>query len=88
MFADFKLDDSEVDGARLRLRYGGTGPPVLLLHEHPRTHTTWYLVAPKRASGRGGREAACPFVPCRPGLDKRSRVAPAEIEHEGLVIRR
>lgn len=30
----------------LRVRYGGDGPPVLLLHGHPRTHTTWYRLVP------------------------------------------
>ncbi|MFD5825461.1 alpha/beta fold hydrolase [Lentzea sp. NPDC060358] len=30
----------------LRVRTGGAGPPVLLLHGHPRTHTTWHRVAP------------------------------------------
>ncbi|WP_407656070.1 alpha/beta fold hydrolase [Lentzea waywayandensis] len=28
------------------MRTGGAGPPVLLLHGHPRTHTTWHRVAP------------------------------------------
>jgi haloacetate dehalogenase len=31
------------------VRYGGSGPPVLLLHGHPRTHATWYRVAPSLA---------------------------------------
>ncbi|SDF32945.1 haloacetate dehalogenase [Lentzea fradiae] len=30
----------------MRVRTGGAGPPVLLLHGHPRTHTTWHRVAP------------------------------------------
>jgi len=30
----------------LRVRHGGSGPPVLLLHGHPRTHTTWHRAAP------------------------------------------
>nr|WP_246705279.1 alpha/beta hydrolase [Rhizobium sp. RM] len=33
----------------MRVRHGGSGPPVLLLHGHPRTHTTWYKVAPLMA---------------------------------------
>jgi haloacetate dehalogenase len=28
------------------VRHGGSGPAVLLLHGHPRTHTTWHRVAP------------------------------------------
>ena len=33
-------------GVRIRVRVGGVGPAVVLLHGHPRTHTTWYRVAP------------------------------------------
>jgi haloacetate dehalogenase len=32
-------------GATLRVRHGGDGPPVVLLHGHPRTHATWHMVA-------------------------------------------
>lgn len=46
MFDGFVLDEIETEGARLRVRHGGSGPPVLLLHGHPRTHTTWWRVAP------------------------------------------
>jgi haloacetate dehalogenase len=44
-FEDFTLERVEVAQATLRVRWGGSGPPVLLLHGHPRTHTTWYSVA-------------------------------------------
>lgn len=30
----------------IRVRVGGSGCPILLLHGHPRTHTTWHRVAP------------------------------------------
>jgi haloacetate dehalogenase len=46
MFAGFTLDRIHVGGVALRVRYGGAGPPVLLLHGHPRTHMTWHRVAP------------------------------------------
>jgi haloacetate dehalogenase len=46
VFDDFALDFVEVDEATLRVRHGGDGPPVLLLHGHPRTHATWNRVAP------------------------------------------
>jgi haloacetate dehalogenase len=36
----------DVGEAVLRVRRGGSGPPVLLLHGHPRTHATWHRVAP------------------------------------------
>ena len=38
-----RIDVGEVE---LRVRHGGSGPPVLLLHGHPRTHATWHRVAP------------------------------------------
>lgn len=36
-------------GASLRVRHGGHGPPVVLLHGHPRTHATWHMVASRLA---------------------------------------
>jgi haloacetate dehalogenase len=47
VFEDFHLDYVDVGEVRLRVRYGGAGTPVVLLHGHPRTHTTWYAVAPR-----------------------------------------
>jgi haloacetate dehalogenase len=46
MFEGFTLDRIDVGDAVLRVRHGGAGPPVLLLHGHPRTHATWARVAP------------------------------------------
>ncbi|MFW3172701.1 alpha/beta fold hydrolase [Geodermatophilus sp. CPCC 206100] len=46
------------DGVRLRVRTGGAGPPVVLLHGHPRTHTTWHRVAPLLAAA--GHTVVCP----------------------------
>lgn len=46
MFAGFTLDRIDVGEAVLRVRHGGSGAPLLLLHGHPRTHTTWHRVAP------------------------------------------
>ncbi|NUR95418.1 MAG: alpha/beta hydrolase, partial [Kribbellaceae bacterium] len=40
------------------MRYGGTGPAVVLLHGHPRTHTTWYAVAPRLVAA--GYTVVCP----------------------------
>lgn len=45
MFEGFTLKMIEVSGATLRVRYGGRGKPLLLLHGHPRTHATWHRVA-------------------------------------------
>src|SRR5919202_1931648 len=45
-FDGFALDRVDVGEAVLGVRHGGSGPPVLLLHGHPRTHVTWHRVAP------------------------------------------
>lgn len=49
MFDGFTLDHLRVGDVILRVRYGGAGSPVVLLHGHPRTHTTWHAVAPRLA---------------------------------------
>jgi haloacetate dehalogenase len=49
MFEGFTLERVDVGDAVLRVRHGGSGPPVLLLHGHPRTHATWNQVAPRLA---------------------------------------
>ncbi|MEU0082146.1 alpha/beta hydrolase [Micromonospora tulbaghiae] len=50
MFAGFTLTEIDVGAVRLRVRHGGSGPPVVLLHGHPRTHATWHRVAPRLAA--------------------------------------
>jgi haloacetate dehalogenase len=39
------LERIDVGDAELRVRHGGSGPPLVLLHGHPRTHSTWHRVA-------------------------------------------
>lgn len=46
MFDGFVLETVPLSEATLRVRHGGSGTPVLLLHGHPRTHVTWHRVAP------------------------------------------
>ena len=51
MFEGFKqtqiqTSDREV---KINLRYGGNGPPILLLHGNPLTHVHWHLVSPRLA---------------------------------------
>src|ERR1700680_4209996 len=58
VFEGFRLDYLDVGDLRLRVRYGGQGPAVVLVHGHPRTHTTWYAVAP--ALVRAGYSVVCP----------------------------
>src|SRR5215210_5479693 len=49
MFEGFELAMIDVGEATLRVRHGGTGPPLLLLHGHPQTHAMWHKVAPRLA---------------------------------------
>jgi len=46
VFEGFTVEDVPVDGADIHVRHGGAGRPVLLLHGHPRTGSTWHAVAP------------------------------------------
>jgi haloacetate dehalogenase len=46
VFEGFALERVDVGEVELRVRFGGTGTPVVLLHGHPRTHVTWHRVAP------------------------------------------
>jgi len=45
LFPNFVLEDRRIHGLRIRLRRGGTGPPLLLLHGYPQTHVMWHAVA-------------------------------------------
>ena len=49
MFEEFQLELVDVGEVTLRVRHGGAGSPVVLLHGHPRTHVTWHKVAPSLA---------------------------------------
>jgi haloacetate dehalogenase len=49
MFEGFRLRSVETAEARINVRYGGSGPPLLLLHGHPQTHVMWNRVAPRLA---------------------------------------
>jgi mannose-6-phosphate isomerase-like protein (cupin superfamily) len=45
----FTLEYVDVGDVTLRVRHGGDGQPAVLLHGHPRTHTTWHRIAPQLA---------------------------------------
>ena len=47
MFEGFTDEHVDVGEVALRVRHGGGGPPVLLVHGHPRTGSTWHSVAPR-----------------------------------------
>ncbi|WP_414719516.1 alpha/beta fold hydrolase [Streptomyces sp.] len=48
----------DVGEASVFVRFGGEGPPVVLLHGHPRTSATWHRVAPRLVEA--GRTVVCP----------------------------
>jgi haloacetate dehalogenase len=58
LFPEFADEMIDVDEVRLRVRIGGSGPPVLLVHGHPRTGATWHRVAPRLVEA--GFTVVCP----------------------------
>ncbi|MDH5749637.1 MAG: alpha/beta hydrolase [Rhodospirillales bacterium] len=48
-FEGFTLETVSVAGGKIRLRHGGSGPPLLLLHGNPQTHAIWHAVGPALA---------------------------------------
>lgn len=82
VFEGFALETVELPEATLRVRHAGAGPPVLLLHGHPRTHATWWRVAPLLAAShtvvcpdlRGfGRSSKPQDAPDHAGSSKRAK---------------
>src|ERR1700730_5141419 len=49
MFENFTRREIQTSGARIVTVYGGTGPPLLLMHGNPFTHASWHKFAPKLA---------------------------------------
>ncbi|MEU5894006.1 alpha/beta hydrolase [Streptomyces sp. NPDC047461] len=58
MFEGFEETRVDVGEASLFVRFGGEGPPVVLLHGHPRTSATWHRVAPQLVAA--GHTVVCP----------------------------
>ena len=48
-FEGFELKHVNVKDGALRLRIGGSGPPLLLLHGNPQSHVMWHATAPALA---------------------------------------
>lgn len=49
MFEGFTLTTIDTGEATIRVRHGGSGPPLLLLHGNPQTHVMWHKIAPRLA---------------------------------------
>ena len=46
MFEGFRSAPVELGDIRINAKVGGSGPPLLLLHGYPQTHTIWHRVVP------------------------------------------
>lgn len=100
MFDGFALEQVEVGEVTLRVRHGGAGAPVVLLHGHPRTHATWSQVAPRLADRltvvcpdlRGyGRSTLPPDAPNHAQSSKRAMAADVvalmdQLGHERFAV--
>lgn len=49
LFPGFRMEDVTTSGTTIRLRTGGSGPALLLLHGYPQTHVLWHKIAPRLA---------------------------------------
>lgn len=58
VFEGFEETQVDVGEASVFVRFGGQGPPVVLLHGHPRTSATWHRVAPQLVGA--GHTVICP----------------------------
>jgi haloacetate dehalogenase len=85
MFDGFLDERIAVGGVGLRVRHGGEGRPILLVHGHPRTGATWHRVAERLV--RLGFTVVCPDmrgygasdkVPLRPDHSQQSKRAVAQ----------
>lgn len=71
-FPGFALRTVETAAGAFRLRRGGAGPPLLLLHGNPQTHAMWHATAPALA------ERFDVIAPDLPGYGRSFKPAPAE----------
>ena len=56
IFPGFVLEHVTTSAGAIRLRRGGSGPPLLLLHGNPQTHAMWH------ARGAGAGASASPSI--------------------------
>jgi len=45
LFPGFQHIEMKTSGAIIRLRHGGSGPPLLLMHGNPLSHVSWHRIA-------------------------------------------
>jgi haloacetate dehalogenase len=49
LFPGFSTRRIRTSGAEIHCEFGGSGPPLLLLHGYPQTHAMWHRIAPSLA---------------------------------------
>ena len=49
LFPGFSTRRIQTSGAEIHCEFGGSGPPLLLLHGYPQTHAMWHRIAPALA---------------------------------------
>src|SRR5215471_14639822 len=49
LFPGFESRRINTSGATIHTVYGGSGPPLLLVHGYPQTHVEWHKIAPRLA---------------------------------------
>lgn len=81
VFEGFEEWDIQVGAVTIHGRSAGRGPAVVLLHGHPRTHTTWHRVAPQLVAA--GFTVVCPDLR---GYGRSSKPAP-DADHENYCDR-
>jgi haloacetate dehalogenase len=96
VFDTFTLEYVDVGEVTLRVRHGGDGPPIVLLHGHPRTHMTWHRVAGAladghtvvcpdlRGYGRSGKPASGDYSKRAMAADVRALMA--ELGHDRFAV--
>ena len=75
MFDGFRDERLIVGDVELRVRHRSAGPPVLLIHGHPRTGSTWHAVAPRLVTA-----GHAVVVPDMRGYGRSSK-APIQTDH-------
>ena len=75
-FPGFTLEHVAVGAGKIRLRRGGSGPPLLLLHGNPQTHAMWHAVAPSWRSGSRWSARTCAATAARSSPKRRRTMRP------------
>ncbi|MGZ4600729.1 MAG: alpha/beta fold hydrolase [Oryzihumus sp.] len=92
MFAGLRDERVDVGEVELRVRHGGAGPAVLLVHGHPRTGATWHQVAPRLVER--GFTVVCPDMrgygqsSCAPVLPQHSQQSKRAVAGDLLALMR